>query len=177
MRKEFYYRLGTLAFLAIAVVFGVGIISLTPAYFLSLVNNASAEKKLKIQEEEPLPVFDEESRQAVEDINRKLALIEGAQKNTFSVIERAIQAVVAKKIPGIRINRIAYNDTAVKGKQISITGTAPSRDVLLQFRQAFEKDVSFTNVELPISNFVKGSNIEFNLNVTPVNSPANPPKQ
>ena len=58
------------------------------------------------------------------------------------------------------------NDPNNKGK-IGVQGTAPSRETLLLFRKALEDDVNFKNVNLPISNFVKGSDIKFYLSLIP----------
>jgi len=51
---------------------------------------------------------------------------------------------------------------------VSIEGIAPSREILLAFRRLLENDPLFKSVDLPISNFIKGSNIRFNLNLIPV---------
>jgi len=67
----------------------------------------------------------------------------------------------------IKITDISYENDSLNGKKISIQGTAPSREVLLSFRQAFENDNTFKQVDLPISNFVKGSNIQFYLSLIP----------
>ena len=60
-----------------------------------------------------------------------------------------------------------YENDATKGKKVTVLGIAPSRELLLLFRRALEDDVAFKKVDLPISNFVKGSNIEFSLSLIP----------
>ena len=67
----------------------------------------------------------------------------------------------------IQITRIAFENSPVSGKQVDLSGLAPSRERLLLFRQALENDTAFQKVDLPISNFVKGSNIQFSLSLTP----------
>jgi len=77
-----------------------------------------------------------------------------------------INAILLKKRSDIKITQISYqNDT--RGRKIGVTGTAPSREVLLFFRLALESSPAFKSVDLPISNFVKGSNIQFYLNLIP----------
>ena len=49
---------------------------------------------------------------------------------------------------------------------MNISGIATNREVLLSFGKALEYDISFSKVDLPISNFVKGKNISFRLTVT-----------
>ena len=71
-----------------------------------------------------------------------------------------------KKMPEIKIDSIYYGNTP-KGREIRINGSAPSREKLLIFRLALENDPSFSRVDLPISNFVKGSDIKFFLTLVP----------
>ena len=68
-------------------------------------------------------------------------------------------------MPDIKINQISYENNLLKGKIINIKGSAVSRERLLLFRLAFENDANFKDVDLPISNFIKGSNIQFNLSL------------
>ena len=104
-----------------------------------------------------------------------MVLIENAENNKFVVSEKVINALAAKKMPSIKITGIAYENTMssspdeepMEVKKIHIEGTAPSREVLLLFRKALEDGAVFKQVDLPISNFIKGSNIQFFLSLTP----------
>ena len=78
-----------------------------------------------------------------------------------------IGAILLKKRSDIKITQILYQNDGTNGKKITLTGIASSREVLLLFRQALEDSSSFKDVVLPISNFVKGSNIDFSLSLTP----------
>jgi hypothetical protein len=128
----------------------------------SLVN-----ARLETQKLEPLPPLGEQSLALVKDINDKLVLVEKFEKNRFLLSVKVINAILLKKRPDIKITQITYDNNATSGKKINITGTAPSREVLLLFRQALEDSPNFKNIDLPISNFVKGSNINFSLSLIP----------
>jgi hypothetical protein len=128
----------------------------------SLINTKSETQKL-----EPLPPLSEQSLSLVKDINKKLVLIEKAEKNKFLLSIKVINAILLKKRSDIKIVHIFYENNGVKGKKISINGTAPSREVLLLFRQALEDSPNFKSIDLPVSNFVKGSNIDFYLSLIP----------
>ena len=67
----------------------------------------------------------------------------------------------------IKISQISFKDTGLDVKEVNISGTAPSRERLSLFRRALEGDPLFKKVDLPISNFIKGSNIRFSLSLTP----------
>ena len=75
--------------------------------------------------------------------------------------------ILLKKSPNIKITRISYKDDLKTGKKIDIEGLAPNREVLLLFRRALEDSTVFSKVDLPISNFIKGSNIKFHLSLIP----------
>lgn len=166
-----YYRLTVLLFIVIGFSFFIFFIVLLPAFFSSSVKINIINEKLAIQKDETVPVPDQETLAVIKDLNKKLDLVEGADKNKFIVSEQVINAIIVKKIPKIKITQIAYDNSpsvgGKGGKKISIQGNAPSREVLLQFRHALEDSASFKQVDLPISNFVKGSNIQFYLSLIP----------
>ncbi len=127
-----------------------------------------------MQKDEPVPLIDQETLAVIKDLNYKLDLIQNAEKNKFIVSEKVINAIISKKISNIEITSISYEDDPVKisdngeaGKKVGIQGNAPSREILLSFRQALEDGATFKQVDLPISNFVKGSNIKFYLSLIP----------
>lgn len=167
MAKGFYYRLLVL-FLAMAgISMLVSSVSILPSYLLSIQKKSLADTKLKEQKREPLPPLDQKTLDIKSELENKLAVVEDAEKNKFIVSLSVINAIILKKTPGIKITKIFYENDLSKGGRISVGGTAPSREVLLLFRQALERGVDFKSVDLPISNFIKGSDIRFFLNLIP----------
>lgn len=144
----------------------VATVSLLPTYFISNVKKNLVLSKLNTQKEEPIPLLDQKAMSAIDELDNKMSLIENIEKNKFSVSKEVIDKILSYKMVDIKITQIRYEDDLVKGKKISINGNAPNRDRLLLFRKALEEDNSFTTVDLPISNFIKGSNIEFFLSLT-----------
>jgi hypothetical protein len=167
MTADFHYRLLILMLVMIDFCLLVGGISLLPAYFSSSINYNLVNAQLDAQKKEPLPVLGEQSLAAIKDINTKITLVESAEKNKFLPSINIIRAILSKKRFDIKLTQILYETEANAGKKVNISGTAPSREVLLLFRQALEESPNFKSVDLPISNFVKGSNIEFSLSLIP----------
>lgn len=170
MVKGFYFRLVVLFLVAGSISIVIAFVALLPAYFFSSVKSNLVNSKLEAQKLEPVPLPDQETLAVIKDLDKKLGLIERASARSFIVSEKVINAVILRKTPAIKITDISYqkdpkNDPN-KGK-ISVQGTAPSREVLLLFRKALEDDTNFKNVNLPISNFVKGSDIQFYLSLIP----------
>ncbi len=165
--RYFYYRLLVLFLVMIGFSFFVASLALLPAYFLSSSKNNIIAEKLNAQKNQTVPLLDEGIEIVVKDINAKLSLLESAEKNKFLVSEKVFNAVFAKKTSDIKITQISYENNQTKDKKIIIRGTAPSRESLLSFRRALEESKSFKTVDLPISNFIKGSDIQFYLSLIP----------
>ncbi len=173
--KNLYYRLVILFLFVISMSSLVIAVSMLPAYFLASTRNSIVNKKLELQKNEPVPLPDQETLKVIKDVNSKINLVNSAETNKFSVSERVINSIILKKLPGIQITDISYLNSTPDGmgadvlqaRKISIQGNAPSRELLLMFRQALEDTSNFKQVDLPISNFVKGSNIQFYLSLIP----------
>ncbi|KKQ04109.1 MAG: hypothetical protein US12_C0005G0016 [Parcubacteria group bacterium GW2011_GWA2_36_24] len=149
-------------------------IAILPAYFLFSVKNNIINTKLEIQKKEPVPLFNQQTLLAIKNLDGKLDLVENTKNNKFTVSEKVINAIILRKMSNIKITDISYKDDSLEGlknnqagRKISIQGEAPSREVLLSFRRALEDGITFKQVDLPISNFVKGSNIKFYLSLIP----------
>jgi hypothetical protein len=170
MAKGFYFRLIVLFLVMGIMSILIAFVAILPAYFFSSVRSNLVDAKLEAQQREPVPLPDQETLGIIKDVDKKLSIIEKAESEKFVVTLSVINAIILKKLPEIKITDISYQkdpkNPSSKG-QISIQGTAPSRETLLLFRRALEDDVNFKSVNLPISNFVKGSNILFSLSLVP----------
>lgn len=171
MVRGFYFRLLVLFFVMISIFFFIGFLAILPSYFFSSIKVHLMNSRLDIQKNTPVALPDQETLATIKDIDNKLALIEKNSKNKFIVSKQVINSIILKKIPKIKIHSISYKVESVDNlthiKKVKIEGTAPSREVLLMFRNALQEGVDFKEVELPISNFVKGSDIQFSLNLIP----------
>lgn len=165
--KDFYFRLVVVTFFVLSFCVLTGAVALLPAYFISLVNKNLASTKLEMQNKEPVPLVDQGALATMEDLDSKLVLIDSSEKNKYLISQKVINEIILQKIPDIKINQISYENSLSSGKKISVRGVAGSREKLLLFRRALEDSIAFKKVDLPISNFIKGSNIEFSLNLIP----------
>ncbi len=172
MIRGFYYRLVVLFFTVIAVSLFIAGLTRLPSFFLSSTKISIAEANLNTQKNEPVPVPDQEALAVMQDLNAKLSIIKAASLNKFSVSRDVLSAIFLKKGSSIKITDITYTSDSTNGSQVYLQGLAPSREVLLSFRQALEDDPMFKQVDLPISNFVKGSDIEFFLKLAPAQTNA-----
>ena len=146
--------------------FIIALVSLLPSYFPAVVKNHIEHKKLVELNGLPVSELDQETSVIVQNINSKISLIDNAEKNKFLVLENALDEIISKKMPDIKITSFHFDKDKDGGKKIVLKGIAKDRTRLLLFRQALESDKNFSSVDLPISNFVKGTNIDFMLNLT-----------
>ncbi|OGI92480.1 hypothetical protein A2933_01045 [Candidatus Nomurabacteria bacterium RIFCSPLOWO2_01_FULL_46_18] len=170
--RDFYFRLTTVTLFVFSLAVLIALVAMLPAYFLSSVKQNLAAEKLGSQSIEPVPLLDQKTQTIVDDLNSRLNLIEQAEENKYLVSVKIINEIMLKKMPDIKITQILYETEAKglpaqAGKKISVRGIARSREELLLFRRALEDNIAFTKVDLPISNFVKGSNIQFSLILIP----------
>lgn len=165
--KDFYFRLSVAFFMVLGCSMIIATVAVTPSYFISLEKKNFINTALENQKNELVPLFDQKNLLTFSDLKNKLKLIETAQQKKYIVSEQVINEILLKKLPDIKITEIIYDSTSTLGKTIIVNGTAASREKLLLFRKALEDDVAFKKVNLPISNFIKGSNIKFSFNLIP----------
>ncbi len=163
IKKDFFQRVLVVSLIMFIFLIVISIIAIFPAYFISLEKKTSLIKKLEIQKNEVMPELDQMALREIKNLDARLSLLEKARKNKYVFSAKVIDEILNQKVSGIKIKRIFYQNDSLEGKKIKIDGVAERREQLLNFRRALESDSSFKNVDLPISNFVKGENIQFNL--------------
>lgn len=165
--KDFYFRLTATTFIVLGSSLLVSTASILPAYFLSSVKKNLSISKLETQKGTSVRSPGEGTLAVATDLDKKLSFTEKTQGKSYLLSEKIINQILQEKMPDIKISKITYvNDP--KGKGVNISGLAPSRERLLLFRRALEANSAFKKVDLPVSNFVKGTNITFSLNLIPV---------
>lgn len=168
MIANFRFRLLVILLTALTVTAVVGSVALLPAYFFTSVKKEIAENKLAEQRKTPTPELDQNTLSSIEELNSELKLLGEDKQNRLIVTEKILNEIILKKAPEIKINQIAYESDSLGEKTVSVRGSAPSRESLLAFRFTLENNPNFKNINLPISNFIKGSNIQFFLTLSPI---------
>ncbi len=167
MIRDFNIRLCVTACVTIGFAALVASVAMLPAYFASSVKLDLVSSRLELQKEQPVPLVGQKSLEVVKDLRNKMSIIDRARNSRFVISTQVVDVILENRMSDIKINQITYEDNTQKGKNIGLTGVAPSRERLLLFRRALEEDSAFSKVDLPISNFIKGSNIEFYLTLIP----------
>jgi len=168
IRNDFLGRLVTVFFTMLGIVLLIATVATLPAFVFSYSKKSSIDNKMELQKNEIMPAVDKEAQTAIKDLNNRLGSIEKTMNDKYVFSQNIITEIVSRKTSGIKINRIFYENDKSRGRIVEINGIAASREQLLLFRRSFEDSGVFKSVDLPISNFIKGYNIEFSLNLIAV---------
>ena len=163
--KDFYFRLATAFLFLFAFFMLIASLALFPSYFSALNKEKLANTQLEAQKNEAIPQLDQDATALIKDLDSKLTVIENSMKTRFLISEKVIDQVILEKIPDIKITKISFNNDVVLGRKISVYGIAKNREQLLLFKQALEKNKAFSKVDLPVSNFIKETDIQFYLSL------------
>ena len=168
IKKDFYYRLLIIFLGMLIFVVTISFVAILPTYFISLEKKISMSQKLEKQKNEVMPEIDQKSLVAIKELDTRLALLEKSRNNKYLFSEKVINELLGDKVSGIKIKSISYESDFIIGGRISMTGLAKDREQLLLFRRTLENNPSFKDVDLPISNFVKGRDIQFSLSLVSI---------
>ena len=103
---------------------------------------------------------------AVADVNSRLAVFP-ATETASPLIADFVNPVLLAKTSTIHLVGFSYQAGTTKTQaQVKITGTADSRVALLAFADRLKQVGSFSNVNVPITNFIKDTDVPFTVTAT-----------
>ena len=170
MAKRFFWRILVMSFTVSALAIMIGSFALVPSHLLSSVKQRLITERLNLQSHMAVPEGSRDTLLISKELNHKFDLIDYARDNEFLVSQEIIKKIVSHKTNEIRITQIAFSEENTGVREASIRGNALTRDGLLFFSRSLESEPAFSNVNLPISNFIRGTNIQFFITLTPASS-------
>lgn len=160
---EYRLRLAVVSVFAIGSLVLASLILLAPSYVLALSKYGTAEKQLAVLEAKYSGTGQEKEIGAqIRDINTKILLLLSGDTSTRLSPSEATLNILKIKSSAIKISAFTYDATATQ-ERIVLTGTATDRDSLATFIETLKKDPTFTSITLPISSYVKSTNIDFSI--------------
>ena len=156
--REYYLRLFSVVFLVIFCIMVAASVFLLPSYiWLRITETDVAQKNVT------LPGV-EQDKQLVATLTALKAKVDGLRTAESVSLRDMIEGVIAARGSGIRIEAMDYS--VVDNKiVIRIAGVSSTRERLVAFSKTLGKDPLFSTVDVPVSNFVKDSNIEFSFDI------------
>ena len=160
---EYRLRLGVVSVFALGALVFSSLVLLAPSYMLAVVKYNGISEELSALELKQSNVGQEKEVGAqIRDENKKIDLfLKGDTSGRLSP-PQAILNIIGIKGDAIKIQGFIYDASALQ-ERLVVTGVAADREGLARFVETLKKDPTFTKVELPISSYVKSSNIDFSV--------------
>lgn len=162
LRKVYMVRVAALVFFMLSLVALVALALIVPAFFITNLNRASIADRLKVINASELNTKAESLNTVVSEINKRL--IAFSDPATKILISKDVFSPIFKLTNNnLLLDHISTTTTPEGILQVSIGGTAKTRDALLSFERSLRTTPRFSGVDVPISNFVRGSDILFTM--------------
>ncbi len=168
IKRAYYLRVFTVAFYLLGIVCLLAFAFLVPSYWLTLNKESAIAEKLagttiKVAESE------EELRQSIDDINKKLLVFSG-KKDPLVFSRDVLTEIITRSNNELSLTSFSMSqDKDKKGVEkttLSVGGISRNREALIKFEKALKEQQRFKNVAVPVSNLVQGSNIAFTIQFT-----------
>ncbi len=148
------------------VLFFVALLGLILLIFSILLYTTLSSKESVVKNYLEILISDNEvnkiSSDTLEDINRKIEILKKGEKKIF--LNEDVLGLLLGDVGNVTVTSISYYSGG-NMKNVDITGVSPDRDALLNFISILKKK-GFSEIDVPVSNFVKDENLEFSLKIT-----------
>jgi hypothetical protein len=161
IKKEYFLRLTAISLSFLLVVGILFLIFLSPSYFLSVVKESVINREFENVKKTHSESGDKEFEDAIKSSKEMIALLK--PKDGVFLMKDLILKIISKKSSGVAIDGISMNYSKDGQYQISIKGISKNRELLKMFADSLRAEKEFNSVDLPISNFAKIADIDFNI--------------
>lgn len=165
LRREYWMRFFTMLLNLIALIGVLSIFLLSPSYFLSQLKENLIENRLEVFNKENPELATNDVEKIIKDINSKLGLL-NSENPPYQVNDKVIDSILSSRTDGITFSQISFNKKTADSTILEVHGVANNRDSLRNFKTVLDGNENFTEVNLPISNFLEKSNLNFIISIT-----------
>jgi len=166
--RMYRIRLAIVVLIFLLALIGFATLFLLPTLYLAVQRETLASTRIAELGMEESTEAVEETTQELVDLKSRLALIDALRSTRYPM--DVVGEIVKLKPDKISLRAIDYtippsNGVKDEGGSVLIRGTAGTRDLLVQFRDAL-KATRFSSVNLPIENLAENRNIDFTITIT-----------
>jgi len=166
IRKMYRTRLVIVVLISTFVILSIGIITFLPTLFWSTVKEKAASERLSVIKQ---IISAEEQKNIQEDVistNKKISLLKSGNARSVSMSD-VTEIVIQRKSRSILITAFFYENKLLdeQEQKMTVSGIAQDRYSLLLFVNQLREENIFEEVNLPVSNFVKNTDIPFSLSL------------
>ncbi len=159
IKIEYFSRVVVLVLIFLVFLGVFGVFSLFPGYIISYYRDISIAEQSKSAQLNKVDVSVQEK--TVKTTNELISFLTQLEDKKPSV---PMFNILAKVNSYIRITQISYTKDK-DGFKFIVKGTAKTREGLITFIRDLKADKNLSGVSLPVSDFVKSSDIDFSLNI------------
>jgi len=163
VRGEYFARLTITGLFFLLATLAIAMVFLISSYVSLNTEESTARERLEAyasEEAQDAKEFD----QVIKDTNKKLEILQGDDRSK-RIYDEVFGVIIGSK-GAVRITGLTYEKDKTDIKRVRLAGISPDRESLLAFTNILEQENLFTNVEVPVSNFVKEHDIEFSMEIT-----------
>jgi hypothetical protein len=162
LRTAYRFRVAALASFIMAVCALIAVALLAPAYFITDIKRQTVIDRLKSMDTSELDTKVGSLNSIISDINSRLTIFKDPEE-TIVLSSDALLPVLQYTNDNLFVNSFSAERTPEGAFTISVSGVAKNRTALLSFERALRSVPSFSGVNVPISNFVRGEDILFTI--------------
>lgn len=164
LRKEYRKRFAVVSltfcsFLILAIT-----LLLVPAYLFSVSKQKIVEAKLEDFNLENKQIANLDLDTTISDINNKLGLLVSS-KPEYSVSSDILDIILTSRPQGVTFSQIIFVKKKDKPLSVDIQGKAINRATLRNLKTALEDNPKVDSANLPISDFLEKTNLDFTISV------------
>ena len=161
LAQEFKFRLTLSALTLSFIIVFMGLLFLTPLFFYARNHEVQLEEELIRTRELTKNEITTEANEIIKNVKIKVKSM-GDYEHSFLVTEKVLDKVLSHTLGEVSLRKITYLEKDGK-KGVGLEGIAPSREVLKNFVYRLGSDTSLQNVTIPLSNYLKGADLQFTI--------------
>jgi Tfp pilus assembly protein PilN len=161
--KEYMLRLAIVCLLIVTFLSLFASTLLLPTYIVSSSRETSLEGQLEALNKSNPGASLNDLNIFIDKINSTLALFD-TKSTDYNFLEDVLSPVLKARPSTTTISQMLFsNRGGDNGAKLELHGVAENRAALQSFKTALEKTNKFNRVDVPISNFVKKTDIDFSI--------------
>lgn len=165
IHREYIFRYLVVLFTQLFIISVIGVLLLAPAFISARVSKSTAQSQL-----DDIVIDDTfEAEELKLQETTKILTVFSLDKE-IGTIEMITEKIVGSLNSGVTLTTFSFTENIEidegRKKQkytVSISGTARSRNDLIAYKNALEKEDTFEDIDLPVSNLAKDTDVPFNI--------------
>jgi Tfp pilus assembly protein PilN len=161
IRREYRIRLAVVSLWLLFAALLISSLLLLPALLLSSEKERAAQERFAALEASAKRGDEAGFDAALRDAESRLSVLQSEAPK--SLLHELLTRIVSSKNDRVSLTNFSFIKGADGRHEIAVSGAAKSREALRSFIQALERTNAFSRVDAPISNFVKDTDINFEI--------------